>query len=120
MTIISVALFPFWVTGALYVFSAAAVRPWFDTHIALNWLLRQRYEGSIQVDTPISAKLLAGLVWLSIAVFLWYAVYPIIDLIPYGWGSHEDGEWNSLRDGARLVMAGLGCIILPSAIEHTG
>ena len=58
---------------------------------------------------------------IGVGVVTYYAVYPIIDIIPFEWGDHdEDGDWRAFRDTAQIGLAMIGTLLLISGMESNG
>lgn len=65
-------------------------------------------------------RIVQGVLLAGIGVFLHATAYPLIDVIPYDWGRHDDGDWVAARDVAQIAAAIVAFVVLAPAIDEIG
>ncbi|CAB4120801.1 hypothetical protein UFOVP5_38 [uncultured Caudovirales phage] len=111
----------FWIAGAFYIFSAVSAPAWFGEFISFESWFAGRPRVTLISSPSRWRYLVIPLLLLGVGVFTYYAAYPIIDLIPFHWGYHDDeGDWIPARETTQVALAIVGGFTLIGGLEKQG
>lgn len=112
----------FWLGGAVYICGGIWFPAWFGRSFSLEaWFSPPRRFGEIDREPRWIRFAIGPWIVIGLGVFVYYAVFPIIDAIPFDWGSYdEEGEWTSTRDYIRFALTLVGMLALMDTLEKRG
>ncbi|HEV7289262.1 hypothetical protein [Sphingomonas sp.] len=109
--------------GALYVATAIFAPGWFLDTLAVNHMdrrsaIKQRRRNILTPSAAWYSMPAVFVTWIAVGVLVYAAVYAIVAVLPYDWGSRdEDGEWQSLRWSIQYGAGFIGGIALCMRLE---
>lgn len=112
----------FWLGGTIYICGGIWFPVWFGRRFSFEaWFGQPPMPGYMYREPRLTRFLLGPWVAAGVGVFVYYAVYPIIDVIPFEWGSlDEDGEWSSTQSLVRYTLTLVGTLALFDTLEKRG
>lgn len=107
-----------WSIGSVYIGSGIFAPNWFATRFAMEHWVAPTRDGMYTKDAAWFWYLSIPLIFFSVGVVIYSAVYPLIDVIPHDWGGHdEEGEWQSTRDQLQWAASVVGSLALCAKFE---
>lgn len=105
--------------GTAYFVLALSSPAFFIRNLAVRDYRQAAGRGNITFLLKARTWIRGLLALAGVAYFTYRASAPLVDWIPFDWGSHnEDGDWESARDWVRGMLALFGTVWMLSTAER--